>query len=67
MKKNEKELIYTLTFGEIPKELNQPKYFQKLSRIDSLILLKGDKILDSLKWNNFKKSKGASGFIIEVN
>lgn len=66
-KKNDEGLIYTLTFGEIPKELNQPRYFKKLSRIDSLILTKGDKVLDSLEWNNYKKSKGASGFIIEVN
>ena len=66
-KKNDKGLIYTLTFGEIPKELKQTEYFQELSRMDSLILLKGDKILDSLKWNNYKKSKGASGFTTEVN
>lgn len=65
--RKEKYLIRTLTFGEIPNELKQTDYFQKLSKIDSLILLKGDEILDSLKWNNYIKSKGATGFTTEVN
>ena len=66
-KRKEKYLFYTLTYKEIPKELKQQTgYFQELSKIDSLILQKGDKILDSLNWNNHKKSKGATGFITEV-
>ena len=66
-KTKEKHLFYTLTFGEITSELKQTEYFQELSKIDSLILSKGDEILDSLKWTNYKKSKGASGFITEVS
>ncbi|WP_272024127.1 hypothetical protein [Olleya namhaensis] len=66
-KTKEKHLFHTLTFGEIASGLKQTEYFQELSKIDSLILSKGDKILDSLKWNNYKKSKGASGFITEVS
>jgi len=65
-KRKEKYIFHTLTFDEIPKELKQTKYFQNLSKIDTIILMKGDKILDSLKLNNYKKSKGANGFITEV-
>lgn len=65
--REEKQLIYTLFFEEIPEEMKDPKYFQKLSAIDSLVLSKGDNILDSLQWHNYQRSHGASAFQIEVN
>lgn len=66
VKKSESDLIFTLLFEEIPKELDSPDNFRKLSKMDSLVLHKGDKILDSLNWGNYQKSVGATGFIIEV-
>ncbi|TPE43290.1 hypothetical protein [Pontibacter mangrovi] len=62
-----KELIYRLFYGEIPEELNDPKYFQKLTKLDSVVLSGSDRVLDSLKWKNFKSWNGASAFEIEVN
>jgi hypothetical protein len=64
--KQNKGLGYWLFYGEIPKEMNDPKYYQKLSELDSLVLSKSDKILDSLKWNDFKRWNGATAFDIEV-
>ncbi|WP_149275108.1 hypothetical protein [Pareuzebyella sediminis] len=64
--KQDKGLGYWLFYDEIPKELDDPKYYQKLSELDSLVLSKSDKILDSLKWNNFKRWNGATAFEIEV-
>ncbi len=64
--KSESDLIFSLLFEEIPKVLDSPDNFRRLSKMDSLVLHKGDKILDSLNWGNYQKSAGASGFIIEV-
>ena len=64
--KKNKELIYRLFFGEIPKEMNDPKYYQKLSELDLKVLSGLERILDSLNWKNFKSWKGASAFEIEV-
>lgn len=64
--KQNKELIYKLFYGEIPEEFNDPKYYQKLSELDSLVLSNSNRILDSLKWENFKRWNGASAFEIEV-
>jgi len=64
--KQNKELIYRLFYGEIPEEMNDPKYYQKLSELDLKVLSGSDRILDSLNWENFKNWKGASAFEIEV-
>ena len=64
--KQRKELGYWLFYGKISKEMNNPDYYQKLSKLDSLVLSKSDKILDSLKWNDFKRWNGATAFEIEV-
>ena len=64
--KKNKELIYRLFYKEIPEEMNDPRYYQKLSELDSLVLSGSDRILDSLKWENFKRWNGASAFEIEV-
>tara|TARA_R110000744_G_scaffold345783_1_gene451216 strand:- start:3600 stop:4064 length:465 start_codon:yes stop_codon:yes gene_type:complete len=58
--------IYRLYYGEIPKELDAQIAYQKLTKMDSLVLSKSNGILDSLKWNNFKRWNGASAFNIEV-
>ena len=58
--------VYRLFYGEIPKELDAQIAYQKLSELDSLVLSKSDKILDSLKWNNFKRWKGAKAFQEEI-
>ena len=65
--KEEKQLIHTLFFEKIPKELNDPKYYQALSKMDSIVLTKSNDILDSLNLKNYKKWDGATAFIIEVN
>ena len=61
-----KGLIYTLNFEELPAEILNSKSFEKLSAADSLILSRGSKILNSLGWRNHKRPVGASGFLIEV-
>ena len=52
--KKDKGLIYTLVFD---KDLNDSKYFQKLSKMDSLVFLETDKILESRNWNKYKNWK----------
>ncbi len=64
--KRNRNSVYRLFYGEIPKELDAQIAYQKLSKLDSLVLSKSEKILDSLKWNDFKRWKGATGFEIEV-
>ena len=64
--KKDKNSVYRLFYGEIPKELDAQIAYQKLSELDSLVLSKSDKILDSLKWNDFKRWNGAKAFEIEV-
>jgi len=64
--KKNKNSVYRLFYGEIPKELDAQIAYQKLSELDSLVLSKSDKILDSLKWNDFKRWNGAKAFEIEV-
>jgi hypothetical protein len=64
--KKDKNSVYRLFYGEIPKELDAQIAYQKLSELDSLELSKSEKILDSLKWNDFKRWNGATSFEIEV-
>ncbi|MBA6154863.1 hypothetical protein [Gelidibacter maritimus] len=64
--KKDKNSVYRLFYGEIPNEKDAQIAYQKLSELDSLILSKSDKILDSLKWNDFKRWNGAKAFEIEV-
>ncbi len=64
--KKDKNSVYRLFYGEIPKELDAQIAYQKLSELDSLVLYKSDKILDTLKWNDFKRWNGATGFEIEL-
>ena len=68
LKQIEKEpnIIYTL-IEENFKENPNPDIYQKLTILDSLILLKSNKILDSLKWNDFIRFNNQKGFIKEVN
>jgi hypothetical protein len=64
--KKDKNSVYRLFYGEIPKELDAQIAYQKLSELDSLELSKSEKIIDSLKWNDFKRWNGATSFEIEV-
>ena len=64
--KKNKNSVYRLFDGEIPKEIDAQIAYQKLSELDSLVLSESDKILDSLKWNDFKRWNGAKAFEIEV-
>ena len=61
-----KALIYTIFYGQLPKNYDSNIY-QRFSHLDSFVLIKGDKLLDSLGLDDFKTSKGAEGFQIEVN
>lgn len=65
--KKDNQLINTLFFDKIPENLNGTKYYQNLTKMDSIILTESNKILDSLNLPNFKKWNGAKAFIIEVN
>ncbi len=65
--KENKGLIYTLFFDKIPENLNENEHYQNLTKMDSIVLTEGNKILDSLSFQNFKKWNGAKVFIIEVN
>jgi len=64
--KKDKNSSYRLYYGEIPKEADAQIAYQKLSKLDSLVLSKSDKILDSLKWNDFKRWNGAKAFQEEI-
>ncbi|WP_417887959.1 hypothetical protein [Zunongwangia sp.] len=64
--KKSKNSVYRLFYEEIPKELDAQIAYQKLSGLDSLVLNRSDKILDSLRWNDFKRWNGAKAFEIEV-
>ena len=61
-----KALIYTVFYGQIQTNLDSNIY-QRFSNLDSIVLAKGDNLLDSLGLQKFKTSKGADGFLIEVN
>ena len=50
--------VYTLVFDRQP--------MLKLTSIDSIVLAKADKLLDSLGYNDLKRSKTATGFVVEV-
>ncbi len=63
--KKEKNIIYSLVEKDIPKNPNL-EIFQKTTKLDSLILIKSNEILDSLKWNSFKRFDNQKGFIKEV-
>lgn len=64
--KKDKNSVYRLYYEEIPKELDAQIAYQKLSGLDTLVLSKSEKIIDSLKWNDFKPWNGATAFEIEV-
>ena len=61
-----KALIYTVFYGQIQANFDSNIY-QRFSNLDSIVLSKGDNLLDSLGLQNFKTSKGTDGFMIEVN
>ncbi len=61
-----KSLIYNVFYGQIQTKFDS-NIFQRFSDLDSIVLTKGDKLLDSLGLHNFKTSNGADGFKIEVN
>jgi hypothetical protein len=61
-----KTLTYTVIYENLPKNYDTTLY-QKLSSLDSFVLIQGDNLLDSLGLSNFKKSKGAQGYLIEIN
>jgi hypothetical protein len=61
-----KTLIYTVFYGQLQTTYDRNIY-QRFSFLDSIVLTKGDDLLDSLGLHNFKTSEGAEGFQIEVN
>ena len=61
-----KALIYTVFYGQIETNFDS-NFFQRFSNLDSVVLTKGNSLLDSLGLHNFKTSSGADGFQIEVN
>ena len=61
-----KTLIYTVFYEQLQANYDRQIY-QMFSLLDSIVLIKGDNILDSLRLHNFRTSKGAKGFHVEVN
>ena len=61
----DKQVYYTAYYGKLPLNYNSNIYV-KFRPIDSLILAQGDKLIDSLHYNNLKRSKGAEAYIAEV-
>ena len=55
---NVRNYVYTLVFDRQP--------MVKLTSIDFMIFTKADNLLDSLGYNDLKRSKNAKGFIVEV-
>ena len=55
---NDDNVRYILTSSKQP--------MSPLTTIDSLVLTKADRLMDSLNYKNLKKTKGATGYDIEV-
>lgn len=60
-----KTLIYTVSYNPLQTNYDTDIY-QTFSVIDSIVLTKGDNLLDSLGLNKFKTSNGATSFMVEV-
>lgn len=58
--------IYTKKNNYVYTFVSDEKDVLPLTLIDSLVLQKADILLDSLAYNNLKRSAGTTGFIIEV-
>ena len=63
---NAKTLTYIAFYGQLPTNYNANIY-QKFSSLDSLVLIKGDRLLGSLGLKNFKRSTFAEAYQIEVS
>ncbi len=61
-----KVISYTVFYGSLPAN-HESKTYLRFSSLDTQVLVKGDRLLDSLGYGNFKKSKGAEGYFVEVN
>jgi hypothetical protein len=61
-----KDLSYNVYYKPIETDYDRNLY-QRFSVTDSIVLNKGNHLLDSLGLHHFKTSKGASGFQIIVN
>ena len=59
--RNEDNYIYTLVSGDAVVPVIP------YSKIDSIVLEKGDRILDSLNLENVKRARGSTGFVQEVS
>nr|WP_315218811.1 hypothetical protein [uncultured Flavobacterium sp.] len=61
-----KQMIYTVSKEKLSNVYDK-KLYLKFSSLDNLILQRGNRILDSLNLEKFKRSERAEAFIIEVN
>ena len=55
---NDENIRYILTSGKQP--------MSPLTTIDSFVLTKADRLMDSLSYKDLKRTKGATGYDIEV-
>ena len=60
-----KVLSYTVIFKQLPDNFDSNIY-QRLSRLDSLVIDKAETLLRTSEYSNFKSLKGAKGYEIEV-
>jgi hypothetical protein len=56
---------YKVFYGQLPAN-HDSDIFRKFSSLDSLVLKRGDNLLDSLGLKTFKRSTGADSYEIEV-
>jgi hypothetical protein len=63
---NAKQLTYTVYHGQLPTNYDTTIY-KKYSHLDSVVLTRGDRLLDSLRLNNFKRTFGSEAYQIDVN
>ncbi|RYE50095.1 MAG: hypothetical protein EOP48_20380 [Sphingobacteriales bacterium] len=62
----ENNLIMALFDGDFPESYDATT-FQKLSPLDSLILMRGNNLLDSLGFADYKNSNNGTAFEVEIN
>jgi hypothetical protein len=61
-----KQLTYTVYHGQLPINYDSNIY-KTYSHLDLVVLTRGDKLLDSLRLDNFKRTLGSEAYQIDVN
>jgi len=62
---NEKQLSFTTIYGQLERPYD-PTLYRKFSPLDSIVLARGDSLLNAAGLTNFKRAKGAIAYVIQV-